>query len=179
MNDKLDSLMARLERLCLEDSDDALQGDNEGRVNEMDGAGPSRPPPTTHRRSQKIRDLEARLTRFKQNIATTTIDGDPGETERRKELTRYARPSLVPPAPANNPGSALEEIEERSQALPSKGVAAWFVDKGVVKLIERLQEEITNYQVSGYRVDAPTTPDIANRSRNNKRSTTKSMVWYS
>jgi len=103
----------------------------------------------------KIKDLEPRLARFKQNITTTTIDGDPGETERRKELTRYVRPSLVPPAPTNNPRSALEEIEKRSQALLSKGVAARFMDKGedsneVVKLIERLQDAITNYQVSGY-----------------------------
>jgi len=47
MKDKLDSLATRLERSCSEDSDNALQGDNEGRVNEMDKAGPSGPPPTT------------------------------------------------------------------------------------------------------------------------------------
>jgi len=40
---------------------------------------------------EKIKDLEPRLARFKQNITMTTIDGDTGETERRKALTRYAR----------------------------------------------------------------------------------------
>jgi len=47
----------------------------------------------------------------------------------------------------------LKEIEKRSQALLEKGKAARFVDKGrdsgeVVKLIERLRDAITHYQVS-------------------------------
>jgi len=55
--------------------------------------------------------------------------------------------------PANNPLSVLEEIEKRSQALLEKGKVARFVDKGrdsgeVVKLVERLREAITRYQVS-------------------------------
>jgi len=75
----------------------------------------------------------------------------------------------------------LKGIEKRLQALQSKGVAARFVDKdkdsnAVVKLIERLQEAITNYHVSGYKIVAPTTADMANRSRNGKQSTTKSPV---
>ena len=47
----------------------------------------------------------------------------------------------------------LEEIEKRSQALLEKGKTARFVDKGrdsgeVVKLVERLRDAITRYQVS-------------------------------
>jgi len=49
--------------------------------------------------------------------------------------------------------SALEEIEKQSQALLEKGKAPRFVDKGrdsgeVVKLVERLRDAITRYQVS-------------------------------
>ena len=100
-------------------------------------------------------DLEPRLTRFKQNITTTTIDGDPGETGRRKELARYAHRSSPSPTSLSDLRSTLEDIEKRSQALLAKGTAARFVDKGgdsgeVVKLIERLQEAITHYQVSRY-----------------------------
>ena len=114
---------------------------------------------------EKIKDLEPWLTRFKQNITTTTIDGDTGETGRRKELTRYVL--RLPPSatPVNALRSALEEIEKRSQALLAKGPAARFVDKGgdsneVVKLIERLQEAITHYQVSGSRVIMSSTVDM-------------------
>jgi len=54
---------------------------------------------------------------------------------------------------ANGPRSALEEIEKRSQALLEKGKVARFVDKErdsgeVVKLVERLRDAITRYQVS-------------------------------
>ncbi|KAF9645044.1 hypothetical protein BDM02DRAFT_3263177 [Thelephora ganbajun] len=85
----------------------------------------------------QIKDLKPQLARFKQNITTTTIDGDPEETGRRKELT-----------------SALKEIEERSQELLTKGTAAQFLDKDsgeVAGLVERLREAITHYQVSGKR----------------------------
>ena len=49
--------------------------------------------------------------------------------------------------------SVLEEIEKRSNELLGKGKAARFVDKGrdsgeVVKLVERLRDAITRYQVS-------------------------------
>ena len=55
--------------------------------------------------------------------------------------------------PVNGLRSALDEIEKRSQVLLEKGKAARFVDKGrdsgeVVKLVERLREAITRYQVS-------------------------------
>ena len=47
----------------------------------------------------------------------------------------------------------LEDIEKRSQRLLEKGKAARLVDKGrdsgeVVKLVERLRDAITRYQVS-------------------------------
>jgi len=47
----------------------------------------------------------------------------------------------------------LEEIEKRSQLLLEKGKVALFVDKGgdsgeVVKLVERLRDAMTRYQVS-------------------------------
>ena len=48
-------------------------------------------------RSQEFKDVKERieylkpqLDRLKQTITTTTVDGDPEETERRTELTRYA-----------------------------------------------------------------------------------------
>ena len=37
---------------------------------------------------EKIEDLIPQLDRFKQNITTTTVDGDPEETNRREGLTR-------------------------------------------------------------------------------------------
>ena len=58
-----------------------------------------------------------------------------------------------PPTSANSLRSVLKDIEKRSQALLKKGKAARFVDKGrdsgeVVKLVERLRDAITRYQVS-------------------------------
>ena len=52
----------------------------------------------------------------------------------------------------NDAHSVLEEIEKRSQEMLAKGKATRFVDKAadsgeVVRLIERLQEAITHYQV--------------------------------
>ena len=83
----------------------------------------------------------------------TTIDGDPEEEGRRKELTRHARRLLTTQTFVNNLRSTLEEIEKRAQELLAKGTAARFVDKGsdsgeVVRLVERLREAITHYQVS-------------------------------
>ena len=53
----------------------------------------------------------------------------------------------------NDLSSTLEDIEKRSQALLEKGVAARFLDKKrdsaeVARLVERLREAITHYQVS-------------------------------
>ena len=55
--------------------------------------------------------------------------------------------------PADLHPRALEEIEKRSRVLLEKGAATRFVDKGedsaeVAKLIERLREAITHYEVS-------------------------------
>ena len=102
---------------------------------------------------EKIEALKPQLDRFKQNITTTTIDGDPEETGRRTELTRCARQLLASPALVDDCHSALKEIEERSLELLEKDPAARFVDKArdseeVAELIERLREAITNYQVS-------------------------------
>jgi len=56
----------------------------------------------------------------------------------------------------------LEEIEKRSNELLGKGKAARFVDKGrdsgeVVKLVERLRDVVTRYQVSEDRFVASNT----------------------
>ena len=56
-----------------------------------------------------------------------------------------------------------------------------FIDKGgdskeVVKLMERLQEAIANYQVSEYRAIVVGPIDMGERYRNNKQSTTKSLI---
>ena len=53
----------------------------------------------------------------------------------------------------NGLSSTLEDIEKRSQALLEKDVAARFLDKKrdsaeVARLVERLREAITHYQVS-------------------------------
>ena len=103
-------------------------------------------------------DLEPRLARFKQNITTTTIDGDPEETGRRNELERCGSRSLASPAPqaVDVIRRTLEEIETQSQSLLAKGGVTRFIDKGgdskeVVKLMERLQEAIAHYQVSEHR----------------------------
>ena len=97
--------------------------------------------------------LKPQLERLNRVITTTTIDGDPEETTRRTELTRYARQLFALPALINRLFSTLAEIERRSQELLAKGTAARFVDKArdsgeVVKLIERLREAIKHYQAS-------------------------------
>ena len=86
---------------------------------------------------------------------TTNTDRDPEEMGRRKELTRYARGLLTTPTfvVVNGLRRALEDIEKRSRELLAKGTAARFGDKGgdsgeVTRLVERLRETITHYQVS-------------------------------
>ncbi|KAF9644139.1 hypothetical protein BDM02DRAFT_3190869 [Thelephora ganbajun] len=101
----------------------------------------------------KIKDLKPRLDRFKQNITTTIIDRDPGETERRKELTRYGHRLFTTPTLVNGLRSALEEIGEQSRGLLAKGTATRFVDKEgdsgeAVRLVEWLREVTTHYQIS-------------------------------
>jgi len=103
---------------------------------------------------EKIKDLTPVLERFKQSITTATIDGDQAETQRRTELSRCARRLLDAPILTKVLYSALEYIKNQSRELLAKGPAVRFLDKGadsgeVVKLVERLREAITQYQVSG------------------------------
>ncbi|KAF9645142.1 hypothetical protein BDM02DRAFT_3271916 [Thelephora ganbajun] len=84
----------------------------------------------------EIRVLTPQLDRLRQNITTTTAEGDPEETGRREELT-----------------STLEEIEKRSRELLAKGTVTQFVNKKgdsreVAKLVERLGEAIAHYRAS-------------------------------
>ena len=102
---------------------------------------------------EKIEELIPLLRRFKQNFTAGASDGDQAEKHRRSELSRCVRRSPGIPTLANGLLSTLEEIEKRSQKLLEKGTAARFLDKGedskgVAKLVERLREAITHYQVS-------------------------------
>jgi len=128
---------------------------------------------------EKLEGLQPQLDRLKQNITTTAIDGDPEETGRRTELTRYAYQLLTLTALVNDLPSALEEIEKRSQELLEKGTGARFVDKRrdtgeVARLVERLREVITHYQVSGDFFFCVGYDSRRDRCRNNKRSMTES-----
>ncbi|KAF9645553.1 hypothetical protein BDM02DRAFT_3120016 [Thelephora ganbajun] len=87
----------------------------------------------------KIKDLKPQLDRFKQNITTSPVNGGSEETGRCRELTR-----------------ALEEIEKQSRELLAKGTMTQFADKKgdsgeVARLVERLREAITHYQISQQR----------------------------
>ena len=100
---------------------------------------------------------------------------------RRTELTRYARRLLALPALANGLHSTLEEIEKRSQELLAKGTATRFVDKAgdsgeVVRLIERLRQAITHYQVSQIYFFVSSATHVGDRYRSSKRSTTESPI---
>ncbi|KAF9649789.1 hypothetical protein BDM02DRAFT_3142078, partial [Thelephora ganbajun] len=113
----------------------------------------------------KIKDLKPQLDRFKQHITTTTIGGDPGETERRKELTKYAHQLVTTPTLFNGLRSALEEIERRSREL-LEGTVIRFVNRGddsgeVAKLVERLREAITRYQIPQQRAIYGQIPNLA------------------
>ena len=68
-------------------------------------------------------------------------------------MSRYAPQPFIIHVYINGHRSTLEEIEKRSQVLLAKRVAARFMDKEadskeVVRLVERLREAITFYQVS-------------------------------
>ena len=106
---------------------------------------------------EKVKDLIPLLERFKQTIAATKANGDQAENQRNSEFSRYARRSLTTLVLIDLLLSVLEEIEKRSRALLEKGAAARFVDKGgdsveVTRLIDRLREAITHYQVSESRL---------------------------
>ena len=103
---------------------------------------------------EKIEDLIPQLGRFKQNITTTTIDGDPEETDRHRGLTWYGHRLMTALSIPNSCCSTFEKIEELSQKLLAKSTITRLVDKGedsktVARLIERLREAIICYQVGG------------------------------
>jgi hypothetical protein len=104
------------------------------------------------------------LGRFKQNITTTTIDGDPEETERRRGLARYAHRPMTAPNILSGRRSTFEKIEETSRILLAKGAVVRFLDKGadsgaVVKLVERLRQAIVCYQASEDCIPVSSTAD--------------------
>ena len=99
------------------------------------------------------------MDRFKQNIITTTVDGDPEETNRRRGLTAYVHQLVTAWTAPDHFCSTFQKIEELSQKLLAKGSITRFADKGedtkiVAKLIERLREAIVCYQVGNYCVSA-------------------------
>ena len=102
---------------------------------------------------EKVEDLIIQLDSFKQSVTTTTIDGDPEETSRRRGLLRYVCTLTTALATPNGRRSAFGKIEELSQKLLAKGAIARFVDKDgdskmVARVIERFREAIMCYQVS-------------------------------
>jgi hypothetical protein len=104
----------------------------------------------------RIEDLIPHLDRFKQNANIAISDGDKAEKKRRSEFFRYGCRLLTALTLVNGLHSALEGIEKRSRDLLAKGTAARFLDKGadfgeVARLVERLREAITHYQVSEIR----------------------------
>ena len=113
-----------------------------------------------HERSQefenvreKIEDLIPHLNRFKKNANAAIGDGDQAEKQRRSELFGYGHRLSITPTLINGLCSALEEIEKRSREMLAKGPAVRFMDKAadsgeVARLVERLREAITHYQVS-------------------------------
>jgi hypothetical protein len=114
-----------------------------------------------HERSQefenvreKIEDLIPHLNRFKKNANAAVGDGDQPEKQRRSELFGYGHQLSIMPTLINGLCSALEGIEKRSREMLAKGPAVRFMDKAadsgeVARLVERLREAITHYQVSG------------------------------
>ena len=105
------------------------------------------------------------MDRFKQNITTAAIDGDPEETNRRRGLTKYAYRLMTPPNPTNGRCSTFEKIEELSKKLLAKSAVTRLTDKGedskvVARLIERLREAIVCYQVGKYCASVSSTVDM-------------------
>ena len=106
---------------------------------------------------EKVEELVPQLDRFKQNITTTTVDGDPEETNRRMGLARYVhalRSTAIMTATASR-RSTFKQVEELSEKLSAKSAFICFVDRGedskvVARLIERLREAIVCYQVRYY-----------------------------
>ena len=143
---------------------------------------------------EKVEDLIPYLNRLKQTVNAVVSDGDQAEKERRSGLFRCARWLPTPPTIADGLRSALGEIEKKSQDLLTKGMATRFVDKGadsgeVARLIERLREAITHYQVresfccakhsSRRRTDIATTGDLReNHQTHCKSSSTRLSLLH-
>ena len=72
---------------------------------------------------EKVGDLITLLEGFRQNITLATIDGDQVEKQRRSEVSRYVRRSLLTLTLADGLLSVLEEIEKQSRELLEKGAA--------------------------------------------------------
>lgn len=91
------------------------------------------------------------------------VDGDPTETERREELTRYVSRPLATSTLVNGLRSALEVIAKESDVLLEKAKTAQFMDRDaysgrVARIIETLRRVVTRYQVSeNYLVASSTT----------------------
>lgn len=120
------------------------------------------------------------MDRLKQIISTAIVDEDPEETKRRKGLAEYVRKPMAVVTAPDDRCRTFKQIEELSQKMLAKRAITRFADKGedskvVAKLIERLREAIVFYQVGNYHLSAPSTVD-GNRSRNNKKSTVKSLI---
>ena len=106
---------------------------------------------------EKVEELVPQLDRFKQNITTTIVDGDPEETNRRIGLARCVhvlRLTVIMTATASR-RRTFKQVEELSDKLSAKSAFIRFVDRGedskvVARLIERLREAIVCYQVRYY-----------------------------
>jgi hypothetical protein len=132
---------------------------------------------------EMIEELVPQLDGFKQTITTAAVDGDPEETGRRMELTKYVHPLVIVSTILNDLCSMFKQIEEASQELLTKSALARFADKGkdskvVAGLVQRLREAIVRYQVSDHchSVGILVT-DRRIRFHNSKRSIIKSHIW--
>ena len=113
--------------------------------------------------SQESQDVEDRLgdlvlwlTKLKDGVVTTSVDGNREEAERREQLTMFAITFLLL-CPLNPTVRArtLERIEKKSRMLLNKGKGAKLLDKKqdsgmAVKLVEELRQAILFYQVGTF-----------------------------
>jgi hypothetical protein len=104
---------------------------------------------------EMIEELVPQLDGFKQSITTAAVDGDPEETSRRMELTKYVHPFVIVSTIPNDLCSIFKQIEEASRELLTKSALARFADKGkdskvVAGLVQQLRETIVRYQVGDY-----------------------------
>ena len=108
---------------------------------------------------EKVEELIPQLERFKQNITTPIVEGDPEESDRRSGLAGYVPQLATAVITTNHNSSTFKHIEELSYKLLEKGAIPRFVDKGedakvVTKLIDQLREALNCYQVSDHHPSA-------------------------